>query len=72
MEEMSSFLERDTAVELDLSASDRGAGDNGTLARSDSIVSRLAEAGMVEHIPGIRTNLQLHATVRPYIERLAE
>jgi hypothetical protein len=65
-------LERYASVELYLSASDRGAGDDGSLARSDSIVSRLAEAGMVEHVPGIRTNLHLHATLRPDIERLAE
>ena len=65
-------LERYSSVELYLSPSDRGAGDDGSLARSDSIVSRLAEAGMVEHIPSIRTNLQLHATLRPHIERLAE
>ena len=50
-------LERYSSVELYLSPSDRGAGDDGSLARSDSIVSRLAEARMVEHIPGIRTNL---------------
>jgi hypothetical protein len=66
------LLERYASVELYLSPSNRGAGDNGSLARSDSIVSRLAEAGMVEHIPGIRTNLHLHATLRPDIERLAE
>jgi hypothetical protein len=32
----------------------------------------LAEAGMVEHIPGIRTNLQLHTTLRPHIERVRQ
>lgn len=64
--------ERYTSVELYLSPSDRGAGDDGSLARSDSVVSRLAEAGMVEHIPGIRTNLQLHTTLRPHIERVRQ
>ena len=66
------LLERYTSVELYLSPSDRGAGDDGCLAGSDCIVSWLAKAGMVEHVPGIGTNLHLHATVRPDIERLAE
>jgi hypothetical protein len=46
-------LERDTAIELDLSAADRGTRDIGGLARPDGIVSRLAEAGMVQHVSGI-------------------
>jgi hypothetical protein len=69
---LNELLEGYASVELYLSPSDGGAGDDGGLARSDCIVSRLAEAGMVEHVPGIRTNLHLHATLRPHIERLAE
>ena len=66
------LLERYASVELYLSSPDRGAGDDGSLTRSDCIISWLAEAGMVQDVPGIRTNLHLHATLRPDIERLAE
>jgi hypothetical protein len=69
---LNELLERYASGELDLPASDRGAGDDGSLARSDSIVSRLAKAGVVQHVPGICPDLQLHTTIRPHIERLAE
>jgi hypothetical protein len=46
--------------------------DLGGLARPDGIISWLAKTGMVQHISGIRTDLQLHATLRPDIERLSE
>ena len=41
---LTNLLEQYVSVELYLSPSDRGAGDDGSLARSDCIVSRLAEA----------------------------
>jgi hypothetical protein len=48
-----SRLERDSTVELDLPAADRSACNNGTLSRSDGVVTRLAEAGMVQHVSGV-------------------
>jgi hypothetical protein len=41
------LLERYAAIELNLSATDRGAGDVGSLTRPNGIVSRLAETRMI-------------------------
>lgn len=70
--DLSPSLERNAAVELNLSAAYRDSSDLGGLAGPDGIISGLAKAGMVQDVPGIGADLQLDATIRPDIECLAE
>jgi hypothetical protein len=61
-------LERNSSVELHVSAADGRAGDLCGLVLADSVVAWLPKAGMVQDIDRIAANLQLDTLLTPDIE----
>ena len=65
-------LERNSSVELHVSAADRRLGDLCGLALADSVVAWLPKAGMVQDIRRICANLQSDTPLTPDIKGLAQ